>query len=169
VLHEIISRVRFEDTPWLSTRNNEVLQVRRLVISLSSTHLFNLSCLRRTRLNRDCIKRHCHAREVPGKRLVFVSKNPTFTMRIATLYGYTTFLFFVSSLILCVLDSSIDVFPTGKVICMIRDPVQSVPSMVSYISHIWHTFSTPKIKYPNAKVSFFVYDCCVCIDKMLMF
>ena len=61
---------------------------------------------------RDCVKRHLFSKK---KRLVFVSKNPAFTMRIKTLYH---------------------LFPDARVVCLVRDPVQSVPSMVSYIAHV---------------------------------
>ena len=62
--------------------------------------------------------------------LVFVSKNPAFTLRIPTIYA---------------------TFPDAKIVCLLRDPMQSVPSMVSYISHVWHVFNNPKERYPNAE------------------
>ena len=76
---------------------------------------------------RDCIKRHYYARQCYSK--TFVSKNPAFTMRIAALYH---------------------TFPDCKVVCMLRDPVESVPSMVSYISKVWHLTASPTFTYPNA-------------------
>ena len=36
-------------------------------------------------------------------------------------------------------------------VCMVRDPVQSIPSMVSYISKVWHVFASPRFEYPNAR------------------
>jgi hypothetical protein len=65
---------------------------------------------------RDCVKRHlffhCRARD---RQLQFVSKNPPFTMRLETL---------------------LKEFPDARFACLVRDPKQSVPSMVSYISHV---------------------------------
>jgi hypothetical protein len=62
--------------------------------------------------------------------LVYLSKNPTFTLRITSLYGR---------------------FPDARVLVMLRDPMQSIPSMVSYISLAWKTFNTPIHPYPQAK------------------
>ena len=47
--------------------------------------------------------------------LIFLSKNPPFTMRLQLLY---------------------DTFPDCCVACLIRDPVLSVPSMISYIAKV---------------------------------
>lgn len=60
---------------------------------------------------------------------IFLSKNPAFTLRITTLYK-------------C--------FPEAKIVCLLRNPTQSIPSMISYISHVWHAFSDPVNGYPNA-------------------
>lgn len=90
---------------------------------------------------RDCVKRHLYAHRLqlqylnnPNKQnidqLRFLSKNPPFTLRIQTLHH---------------------VFPNCRIACMIRDPIESIPSMVSYISHVWRAFSSPKIKYPSTK------------------
>ena len=91
---------------------------------------------------RQCVQRHLYARSHPSfltrrlhvggvgsplhiqKKLIFVSKNPAFTMRLVSLY---------------------EAFPDARVVCLLRDPVQSVPSMISYISHVWHTFATPAL------------------------
>ena len=56
------------------------------------------------------------------QELIFISKNPAFTMRLDLLY---------------------DVFPDCRVVCLLRDPCQSIPSMVSYIAHVWETFASP--------------------------
>lgn len=70
------------------------------------------------RYYRNCIKRHLYARYGDtNSSVVFLSKNPPFTMRLQCLY---------------------DAFPDARVVCLIRDPVQSVPSMVSYISMVSH-------------------------------
>ena len=55
-------------------------------------------------------------------KLIFISKNPAFTMRLDMLY---------------------DTFPDGRVVCLLRDPCQSIPSMISYIAHVWETFASP--------------------------
>lgn len=80
---------------------------------------------------RDCVKRHlfAHGRRGGGRRR-FLSKNPPFTMRLETLRR---------------------VFPDLKVACLIRDPVESVPSMVSYISLVWAAASSPRQVYPNTR------------------
>mmetsp|Transcript_1277 Transcript_1277/g.2078 ORF Transcript_1277/g.2078 Transcript_1277/m.2078 type:complete len:426 (+) Transcript_1277:65-1342(+) len=77
---------------------------------------------------RQCVQRHLYARR--AGELVFLSKNPPFTLRIESIYA---------------------TFQDCRVVCMLRDPVQSVPSMVSYISKVYHTFCSPHITYPNAR------------------
>lgn len=80
---------------------------------------------------KSCIRRHLyahhhHRRRITENRnksnqktkmnkLIYVSKNPVFTTRLDSLYK---------------------LFPYMKVVCMIRDPGESVPSMVSYISKV---------------------------------
>ena len=61
--------------------------------------------------------------------LIFVSKNPTFTLRIDSLY---------------------EAFPDARIVVLVRDPQESVPSMVSYISLVWSAFSSPLERYPAA-------------------
>lgn len=73
---------------------------------------------------RDCVQRHLYARG--GTH--FLSKNPTFTLRIASIFEY---------------------FPDANIICSVRDPADAVPSMVSYIGRAWHLFSSPNIEYPQ--------------------
>ena len=83
---------------------------------------------------KECIQRHLYARYIMRgisiKDIVFVSKNPAFTLRLESLYY---------------------MFPDAKVVCLLRDPVESVPSMVSYIAKVYHAFSAPRIVYPNAR------------------
>lgn len=66
---------------------------------------------------RQCVQRHVyyHSQLRGGGRLIFVSKNPTFTLRIPSVYA---------------------AFPDARVVCLLRDPMQSVPSMVSYIAKV---------------------------------
>ena len=47
--------------------------------------------------------------------LCFVAKNPVFTLRLNSLFHF---------------------FPDARIVCMVRDPAQSVPSMVSYIGKV---------------------------------
>ena len=103
--------------------------------------LFDKSMDANTRCNimnfyKDCVKRHMYVRNINNNRIknrsitkrVFVSKNPPFTLRLKTLTH---------------------LFPSAKFVCMVRDPVESIPSMVSYISLCWHTFASPTIAYPR--------------------
>jgi hypothetical protein len=102
---------------------------------------------------KDCVKRHLYTRtqllSVSNPNdVIFVSKNPAYTLRLDTLYK---------------------TFPDCRVVCMLRDPVESIPSMVSYLAKVfglclyarfefslsclkvYHLFSSPLIKHPNAK------------------
>ena len=83
---------------------------------------------------KECVQRHIYARYeldgIPSRNVVFVSKNPAFTLRIESLYKK---------------------FPDARVVCLLRDPKESVPSMVSYIAKVYHAFSAPRIVYPNAR------------------
>lgn len=85
---------------------------------------------------KDCVKKHLYAyrllstEEGHGNVKIFVSKNPPFTMRLETIMKF---------------------FPDARVACLLRDPIQSVPSMVSYIGKAWNTFASPIAKYPKAE------------------
>jgi len=84
----------------------------------------------------SCVQRHLYtfnvlyARGAPNK--MFLSKNPPFTLRIETIKKH---------------------FNNCKIICIIRDPVESIPSMISYIGMGWRAFATPSAqnKYPKAQ------------------
>ena len=82
----------------------------------------NLPCKLRSdivKFYQQCVQRHLHALRLQNPKLkvlpVFVSKNPAFTMRINSLLSH---------------------FPNAKVVCVLRNPETSVPSMISYISHV---------------------------------
>jgi omega-hydroxy-beta-dihydromenaquinone-9 sulfotransferase len=79
---------------------------------------------------RSCVQKHLYVHG-KGTKMIrrFLSKNPPFTLRIESLSR---------------------VFPDLKICCMIRDPVQSIPSMVSYIAKVWEVFNSPRIAYPRA-------------------
>jgi hypothetical protein len=67
---------------------------------------------------RQCVQRHLYVRggRSSGSRSkIFLSKNPPFTMRLTQLYKH---------------------FPSCRVACLLRDPVQSIPSMISYIGQV---------------------------------
>ncbi|CAK8996924.1 Putative ZDHHC-type palmitoyltransferase 5 (Zinc finger DHHC domain-containing protein 5), partial [Durusdinium trenchii] len=92
---------------------------------------------------RTCVQRHLYAhrhledlrhRGLSGRNgsrarrpLRYLSKNPTFTLRMKTL---------------------LEVFPDCSVVVMVRDPYNAIPSMVSYIAHCWATFASPTTPYP---------------------
>eukprot|EP01040_Poterioochromonas_malhamensis_P011077 gene11077-12072_t len=81
---------------------------------------------------RQCVQRHLYFRHLRCPRstsLVFVSKNPAFTLRLTSLTA---------------------TFPDCRVLCLVREPTSSIPSMISYISHVWKAFSSPTSDYPNA-------------------
>ncbi|KAJ1396902.1 hypothetical protein B484DRAFT_407189 [Ochromonadaceae sp. CCMP2298] len=44
-----------------------------------------------------------------------------------------------------------ETFPDARVVCLLRDPQQSIPSMISYISKVWHAFAEPVERYPDAQ------------------
>lgn len=78
---------------------------------------------------RTCVQRHLYARTLRlGFAPRFVCKNPTFTLRLGSL---------------------LQAFPDALVMCAVRSPVQSVPSMVSYIGAAWHLFAAPVDAHPN--------------------
>jgi hypothetical protein len=66
---------------------------------------------------KQCVQRHVYydTRFRGGAGRIFVSKNPTFTLRIPSVY---------------------EAFPDARLVCLLRDPVESVPSMISYISKV---------------------------------
>lgn len=67
---------------------------------------------------KECVQRHLYARSgnfAGQKSKIFVSKNPSFTMRLELLY---------------------ETFPGCRVACLLRDPMQSIPSMISYIATV---------------------------------
>ena len=72
---------------------------------------------------RECIQRHLYYHtnhhHHDCNRVLFISKNPPFTLRLETLTN---------------------IFPDCRILCMVRDPVESIPSMVSYISQVPVTY-----------------------------
>lgn len=84
-----------------------------------------------------CVQRHMYFYECVNvtrgrdkRQLLFLSKNPAFTLRLQSLR---------------------EAFPDCRVVCLLRDPIQSIPSMISYISMVWRVFADPVSEYPNAR------------------
>lgn len=74
---------------------------------------------------KECVQRHLYARS--GKKSkIFVSKNPAFTMRLEMLY---------------------ETFPGCRIACLLRDPMQSIPSMISYIAMVCSVLSGTILLY----------------------
>jgi omega-hydroxy-beta-dihydromenaquinone-9 sulfotransferase len=73
---------------------------------------------------RGCIQRHLYA---TGGKKYFVSKNPAFSAKIETL---------------------MDIFPDARIIYLVRNPLDMLPSTVSWLSYAWHIFGVPLEKYP---------------------
>ena len=89
---------------------------------------------------KECIQRHLYAIQLlkpstttTSSSFIYLSKNPTFTTR---------------------LHSIIQIFPNCHIACMIRDPIESVPSMISYIAAMWSLTNVPVHKYPKAQQLF---------------
>jgi len=73
---------------------------------------------------RGCVQRHLYA--TGGKRY-FVSKNPAFSAKIETL---------------------MEIFPDARIIYLVRNPLDMLPSTVSWLSYAFHIFNDPLEKYP---------------------
>ncbi len=73
---------------------------------------------------RGCIQRHLYA---TGGKKHFVSKNPAFSAKIETL---------------------MEIFPDARIIYLARNPLDMLPSTVSWLSYAWHIFNVPLEKYP---------------------
>lgn len=72
---------------------------------------------------RACIQRHLYA--TGGKRH-FVSKSPASSAKIETL---------------------LDFFPDARILYLARNPLDMLPSTISWLSYAWHVFSEPDEKY----------------------
>ena len=74
---------------------------------------------------KECIQKHLYYKQFVlrdqgiinqgARNWRYLSKNPAFTLRIHTLY---------------------QIFPDCRVVCMVREPSHSIPSMVSYITKV---------------------------------
>jgi len=72
---------------------------------------------------RACIQRHLYA--TGGKRH-FVSKSPASSAKIETLLEF---------------------FPDARILYLARNPLDMLPSTISWLSYAWHIFSEPDDKY----------------------
>lgn len=75
------------------------------------------------RFYRSCLRRHLFARHSDKK---FLSKNPTFSPKVASLYEF---------------------FPDAKIIYLARNPLETVPSIINWMSYEWKQFSDPSENY----------------------
>jgi len=75
------------------------------------------------RFYRSCLRRHLFARHSDKK---FLSKNPTFSPKVDSLYEF---------------------FPDAKIIYLVRNPLDTVPSIISWMSFQWKQFSDPEENY----------------------
>ncbi len=73
---------------------------------------------------RGCVQRHLYA---DGGKRHFVSKNPAFSAKIETL---------------------VEFFPDARVLYLARNPLEMLPSTVSWLGYAWGVFSDLKEKYP---------------------
>lgn len=73
---------------------------------------------------RGCVQRHLYA---DGGSRHFVSKNPAFSAKIETLVQF---------------------FPDARVLYLARNPLEMLPSTVSWLGYAWGVFSDLKEKYP---------------------
>ncbi len=72
---------------------------------------------------RSCLQRHLYA---DGGKRHFASKNPAFSAKIETL---------------------VEFFPDARILYLARNPLDMLPSTVSWLSYAWGVFSTPLEKY----------------------
>lgn len=75
------------------------------------------------RFYRSCLRRHLFARHSDKK---FLSKNPTFSPKVDSLYEF---------------------FPDAKIIYLVRNPLDTIPSIISWMSYQWKQFSDPVENY----------------------
>lgn len=71
-----------------------------------------------------CVQKHLY---VFGRGKRYLSKNPTFSPKVASLYR---------------------IFPDAKVVCMVRNPFEAIPSSISLFAYFFQSFSVPLEPYP---------------------
>jgi len=72
---------------------------------------------------RSCVQRHLYA---DGGKRHFVAKNPAFSAKIETMMEF---------------------FPDARILYLARNPLDMLPSTISWLSYAWHVFSEPQDKY----------------------
>jgi hypothetical protein len=77
---------------------------------------------------KDLIRRHLH---VFGSTKRYVSKNPAFSCKINSLYA---------------------AFPDAKIICMVRNPLEAVPSAISWMSYNFNTFHVSESPFHTERI-----------------
>jgi len=84
---------------------------------------------------RRCIQRHLYAH---GGKLHLISKNPSFSPKIKSL---------------------IESIPEARIIYLVREPHEMLPSTISWLSYAWNRFGDPIEKYPylNRTIAFTKY------------
>jgi omega-hydroxy-beta-dihydromenaquinone-9 sulfotransferase len=73
---------------------------------------------------RRCIKRHLFA--TGGRH--YIAKNPMFSSRI---------------------ESLLETFPDARILYLVRNPLEMVPSTISLFGYMWRLFSDPPQRYPR--------------------
>ncbi len=76
---------------------------------------------------KSCLQRHLYA---TGGRQYFISKNPAFSAKIETLA---------------------ETFPEARILYIARNPLDMLPSTISWLSYCRSIFTTPLEKYPYRK------------------
>jgi hypothetical protein len=70
-----------------------------------------------------CVQRHLYARTEPGRApRQYLAKNPALTPKLDTLYEW---------------------FPDAQVICLVRNPLEAVPSFVHMMQYSWRVLGAP--------------------------
>lgn len=71
---------------------------------------------------KSMLQRHLYATGIPH----FISKNPSFSAKITTLKEF---------------------FPDARIVYLARNPLDMLPSTISWLNYAWHIFSEPAEKY----------------------
>jgi omega-hydroxy-beta-dihydromenaquinone-9 sulfotransferase len=75
---------------------------------------------------KECVQRHLYA---TGGRF-YLAKNPLFSAKI---------------------ESLLETFPDARIVYLVRNPLEAVPSTVSLFHYAWRLFSQPPVRYPHAE------------------
>jgi hypothetical protein len=73
---------------------------------------------------RACVKRHLYATNARH----YMAKNPLFSAKI---------------------ESLLETFPDARILYLVRNPLETLPSTVSLFKYMWRLFSLPPEKYPH--------------------